>query len=330
MKEQPKVVAQILETIRQHQTFCVVGHIRPDGDCIGSTLALTLALQAEGKDVVCWNQDPVPAKLKFLDPERVVHRPKSGQQFDCVIAVDSASWERIGTAAEDLVDRKVLINVDHHTSNTGYGDINWISAKEASSGELVTKLIRWAGWKLTPQIANCLFAAVSTDTGSFQYGSTKPETFETAADLVEAGADLGAVCQEVYHSHPLSRVRLLRHLYSKFKLTANDRIAYCWLRKRDFSRAGAEREEAEGLIDKLREMEPVIAACIFEEMEPELTRISFRSKDDRIDVNAVAQQFGGGGHKSAAGARVEGTQLAVQRRVVAVLRRALKAGLKKS
>jgi phosphoesterase RecJ-like protein len=329
MKEQPKPVGQILEAIRKHRAFCVVGHIRPDGDCIGSTLALTLALKAEGKDVVCWNQDPVPAKLKFLDPDGVVERPKSGQKFDCVIAVDSASYERIGTAAEDLADRKVLVNIDHHTSNTVYGDINWVSAMEASSGELVTKLIRYAGWKLTPQIANCLFAAVSTDTGSFQYGSTKPETFETAADLVEAGADLGTVCHEIYHSHPLSRVRLLRHLYSKFKLTADDRIAYCWLRARDFSRAGADREEAEGLIDKLREMEPVIAACIFEEMEEGIIRISFRSKDDRLDVNAVAQQFGGGGHKSAAGARIEGTPLAVQRRVVAALRRALKSGLKK-
>jgi bifunctional oligoribonuclease and PAP phosphatase NrnA len=329
MKPYPQIVGRILEIIRQHRTFCVVGHVRPDGDCLGSQLALTLALRAEGKDVVCWNQDPVPSKLKFLDPDRVVQRPRSGQSFDCVISVDAASYERLGTVCDDIQDRKILVNIDHHTSNTKFGDINWISAEEASSGELVTKLIRAGEWKLTPQMANCLFAAVSTDTGSFQYASTKPATFETAADLVEAGADLGEICHEVYHSHPLSRVRLLRHVYSKFKLTANDRLAYCWLRKRDFSRAGAEREEAEGLIDKIREIEPVIVAVIFEEMEPELTRISFRSKDERVDVNAVAQQFGGGGHKAAAGARVEGTPLAVQRRVVAALKRELKAGLKK-
>ena len=325
MKSLSESVGQVIEAVRRHQTFCVVGHIRPDGDCIGSQLALTLALRALGKDVVCWNQDPVPTKLKFLDPDRIVQRPKSGQSFDCVISVDCASYERLGTVGEAIGERKVLVNIDHHTSNTRFGDLNWISAEEASSGELVTKIIRAAGWEMTPQMANCLFAAVSTDTGSFQYSTTQPETFEVAADLVEAGADLGEICHEVYHSHPLSRVRLLRHLYSHFKLTANDRIAYCWLRKRDFSRAGAEREEAEGLIDKLREMEPVVVCCLFEELEPDITRLSLRSKDERIDVNAVAQLFNGGGHKSAAGARVEGlSQLAVQRRVVAALRRALK------
>jgi phosphoesterase RecJ-like protein len=325
MKSISESVGQVLEAIRRNQTFCVVGHIRPDGDCIGSQLALTLALRALGKDVVCWNQDPVPTKLKFLDPDRVVQRPKSGQRFDCVVSVDCASYERLGTVGDAIADREMLVNIDHHTSNTRFGDLNWISAEEASSGELVTQLIRAAGWTMTPQMANCLFAAVSTDTGSFQYATTRPETFETAADLVEAGADLGEICHEVYHSHPLSRVRLLRHLYSNFKLTANDRIAYCWLRKRDFSRAGADREEAEGLIDKLREMEPVVVCCLFEELEPEVTRFSLRSKDERIDVNAVAQLFTGGGHKSAAGARVEGlSQLAIQRRVVAALRRALK------
>lgn len=325
MKSLPESVGLILEAVRRHKTFCVVGHVRPDGDCIGSQLALTLALRGLGKEAVCWNQDAVPSKLKFLDPDRVVQKPKSGQSFDCVISVDCASYERLGTVADAIRDRGTLLNIDHHTSNTRFGDVNWISAEEASAGELVTQLIREAGWKMTPQMANCLFAAVSTDTGSFQYATTQPATFETAAGLVQAGADLGHICHEVYHSHPLSRVRLLRHLYSHFKLTDNDRIAYCWMRKRDFSRAGAEREEAEGLIDKLREMEPVVVCCLFEELEPGLTRLSLRSKDDRIDVNAVAQLFGGGGHKSAAGARIEGVSpLAVQRRVVAALRKALK------
>jgi len=325
MKSLPESVGRILEAVRQHQRFCVVGHIRPDGDCIGSQLALTLALRALGKDVVCWNQDPVPTKLKFLDPDRVVQRPKSGQSFDCVISVDCASYERLGTVVEAIGQRSLLVNIDHHTSNTRFGDVNWISAEEASAGELVTRLIREAGWTMTPQMANCLFAAVSTDTGSFQYATTQPATFEAAADLVQAGADLGHICHEVYHSHPLSRVRLLRHLYSHFKLTDGDRIAYCWLRTRDFSRAGADREEAEGLIDKMREMEPVVACCIFEELEPAVTRLSLRSKDDRVDVNAVAALFAGGGHKSAAGAKVEGvSQLAVQRRVIGALRKALK------
>jgi phosphoesterase RecJ-like protein len=180
-------------------------------------------------------------------------------------------------------------------------------------------------WPVTPAIANCLFAAVSTDTGSFRYSSTRPETFRAAAELVECGADLGRIGHHVYDSHPMSRFRLLRHVYRQARMTHDDRIAYFWLRRGDYGRAGAEREESEGLIDHIRSIEPVIVACVFEETEEGKVRVSLRSKSDAVDVNQVAQQFGGGGHRAAAGARLEGTPLAVQRRVLRALRRAIDA-----
>ena len=150
------------------------------------------SLKAAGKDVVCWNQDPLPAKLAFLDPHKLVRNPEGGRSFDCVIATDCASLERLGTTAQHIAKRRLFINIDHHPSNTRYGDVNWVSDKQASTGELIYQLLAAAKWPITRQIADCLFTAVSTDTGSFQYASTKPSTFQTASHLVERGADLGA------------------------------------------------------------------------------------------------------------------------------------------
>jgi phosphoesterase RecJ-like protein len=325
MKEQPKIITRIIEAVQAHRTFCVVGHIRPDGDCVGSQLGLTLALRAQGKEVVCWNEDPIPQKYEFLDNDHTFERPQAGREFDCVIATDAASFERLGSVGDCVQARKQLINIDHHASNTRYGDINWVAAREPSTGELVYRLLKAAQWPITRRIADCLFTAVSTDTGSFQYSTTTPGTYHVAGELVRRGANLAKICDEVYQSYPLSCVWLLRHIYNHYRLTDNDRIAYFWLKKRDFSRTGAESADTEGLIDHIRAIAPVVVACEFEELEPELTRISLRSKSDKINVNQIAAQFGGGGHPAAAGARIPGKPLSVQRRVIGAVRKALAA-----
>ena len=325
MKPHPQIIDRILEAIREHHSFCIVGHVRPDGDCIGSQLALALALRHEGKQVTVWNQDSVPQKYKFLNREGLLEKPRSGEAFDCVIATDCASFERLGKAGECVARRKLLINIDHHVSNPRYGDINWVSPREASTGELIYRLIKVARWPITPAIADLLFTAISTDTGSFQYPTSRPGTFHTGAELVTRGANLAKICDEVYQSYPLSRAKLLKHVYSKFRLADHDRIAWFWLKQADFNRTGAESDDTEGLIDHIRAIEPVVVACVFEEISPELTRISLRSKDPRVNVNEIAGQFGGGGHPAAAGARIAGTPLATQRRVIAAIKKALRA-----
>lgn len=323
MKPLPKIINRILDGIKASETVCVVGHIRPDGDCVGSQVGLALALQNAGQKVTCWNQDPVPAKLRFMVPRGFLQPPRPGQRFDCVIATDCASFERLGTAGECVKDRGQLINIDHHASNTRYGDINWISPKEPSTGELIFKLLKAANWPVTPPIADCLFTAVSTDTGSFQYPSTRPGTYHIAAELVKRGADLAKVCHEVYQSYPLSRVRLLQHVYNHFKLAHDNQLAWFWLKQADYARTGASSNDSEGLIDHIRDIDSVVVACVFEEAGPELTRISLRSKSGKVNVNEIAAQFGGGGHPAAAGARIPGRPLTVQRRVIAALNRAL-------
>lgn len=323
MKSHPQVIDRILEAIRVARTICVVGHIRPDGDCIGSQLGLTLALRAEGKDVLCWNEDPLPQKYRFLDRDGDFQKPRRGMKFDCVIATDCASFERLGKTGPFIARRKPLINIDHHASNTYYGDLNWVSPRDPSTGELIFRLLKIARWPVTPRIADLLFTAVSTDTGSFQYPTTRPGTFHVGAELVTRGANLAKICDEVYQSFPLSRARLLKHVYSKFKLTHNDRIAYFWLKQADLARTGANSNDTEGLIDHIRAIEPVVVACVFEELDPDLTRISLRSKSREVNVSDVAAQFGGGGHPAAAGARIPGPPLSTQRRVIAAIRKAI-------
>jgi len=318
-----RIIQRILEGIRSSETICVVGHVRPDGDCIGSQLGLAMALQNQGKKVVCWNQDPLPRKLSFLEPDHLLHPPKPGRHFDCVIATDCASFERLGTVSECIKDRNLFINIDHHESNTRYADINWIAARQPSTGELIFRLLREANWAITPPIADCLFTAISTDTGSFQYPSTRPNTYYVAGKLVDRGADLSKICNEVYQSYPLSRVRLLRHVFNHFHLTHDNQIAYFWLKKADFARTGASADDTEGLIDHIRAIEPVVVACVFEEIEPELTRISLRSKSEKVNVNEIASMFEGGGHPAAAGARIPGKPASVQRQVIKALKKAL-------
>jgi phosphoesterase RecJ-like protein len=323
MKPHPKVVDRIIEALRKHEAFCIVGHIRPDGDCVGSQLGLALALKNEGKKVACWNEDSIPQKYEFLDANGLLQKPQKGSKFDCVIATDCASFERLGKVGAAIGDRQLMVNIDHHESNTHYADLNWVSEREPSTGELIYRLLKIAKWPITKPIADCLFTAVSTDTGSFQYATTRPGTYHVAGELVRRGADLAKICDEVYQSYPLSRARLLKHVYSHFRLTHQNQIAYFWLRKIDFARSGAESSDTEGLIDHIRAIAPVVVACVFEELEPELTRISLRSKSDRVNVNEVAAQFGGGGHPAAAGARVPGRPLSVQRKVIGAIKRAL-------
>ncbi|MCX7872646.1 MAG: bifunctional oligoribonuclease/PAP phosphatase NrnA [Verrucomicrobiae bacterium] len=323
MKPYPKVIGRIIEAIKAYDSFCVIGHIRPDGDCVGCQLALAYALKNNEKKVAVWNDDEIPYKYKFLDVEHLIKRPREGYEFDCVITVDSANLSRLGNGVNCIGRRKLFINIDHHESNDRYGDINYVNGKASSTAELVYRILKAARWQITKPIADALFTGISTDTGSFQYSTTKPLTYHIAGELVSKGADIARICDRVYQSFPLSRVKLLKHVYSSFKLTCDDKVAYFWLRKEDFEKAGANCSDTEGLIDHIRSIEPVVVACVFEEEEPGLIRISLRSKSSLVNVNQIAKLFGGGGHAAAAGAKVRGTHLSVQRRVLSAIKNAL-------
>ena len=325
MKRRLKIIDKIIRAIKGSRTFAIGGHMRPDGECIGSQLAMGFALKNLGKKVTVFSQDEMPEKLAFLDPKKIITGPRKTRHYDCVLVTDCASYERMGTICDSVSRCDLLINIDHHSSNSRYGDLNWVDPKSASSGELVFRLLKQANWPITPPIADCLFTAISTDTGSFQYATTRPSTYMIAAELVKRGANLSRICEEVYQSYPLSRVKLQRHMYNSFKIIENNQIAYFWIRQADYKKTGASPDESEGLIDHIRNIQGVKIAGLFEEIEPELTRGSLRSKVPELDVSTIAVSFGGGGHLSAAGARIPGKQITIQRQVLAAVKKSLAA-----
>ncbi len=312
---------QICDLIRNEQRFLVLSHHRPDGDAVGSQLALVLLLRDLGKQVVAWNEDPMPAKFRFLPHSDLIQQPPSFKQdFDVVIAIDTTTWARAGTPAKSIGNHKHLVNIDHHVSNDNYGQINWVVPDAPASGQIAYDLIKAGGFTLTPDIATCLFVAISTDTGSFSYANTSAESLRVAAELVDTGIDVGAISRQVYESYPYARLQMLQSFLAQLKLGAGERLAYSWVTRRMFEETGALREDTEGLIDYIRAIDGVLVAALFEELpEDGQVRISLRSKHPAVDVNAVATQFGGGGHRAAAGARPVGPSAEIEAQVLAAL-----------
>jgi phosphoesterase RecJ-like protein len=308
---------EIGAVLRAHQRFAVLSHVRPDGDALGSQLALTLSLQQFGKDVLAWNEDGLLEKYSFLPGGDQLKTPSGGpQDFDVAIALDTATQNRLGTAAESVRSAKVWINIDHHPSNPGYGDLVYIDSTAPATGQILFELIRSQQLPIDPAIAENLFVAISTDTGSFQYPNTTARTFEIGAELLRCGVNVGRVSQLLYENYPRRRVELLRELLGTMRVEGHGKVASFSLSLKVAAKLQVKPEDNEGLIDHLRAIQGVIVAVFFEELVDGKVRVSMRSKSDAADVCAICQKFGGGGHKLAAGARVRGTLAEVEENVL--------------
>jgi len=310
-------LAQIGSALREHHRFAVLGHVRPDGDALGSQLALALSLQLLGKDVTVWNEDGLLEKYNFLPGgARLTQPPRQPLDFDVAIALDTATQNRLGTAGESVRHAKIWINIDHHPSNPGYGDLVYIDPTSPATGQILFELIQNQQLPMDPAIAENLFVAISTDTGSFQYPNTTARTFEIGAELVRGGVDVGRVSQLLYENYPRRRTELLRELLGTMRIEANGKIASFSLSLKVAAELGVRPEDNEGLIDHLRAIRGVIVAVFFEELADGKVRVSMRSKNEEVDVSAICQKFGGGGHKLAAGARVRGTLAEVEQEIL--------------
>lgn len=316
------------EAISQYRTFLVISHQRPDGDAVGSSLAMALALHQLGKAVEVWNEDPLPKKFDFLPGvEYWRTSPESAGKetdFDVIVSVDNANKKRLGRALEVLTHAKMWINIDHHASNERFGDLNIVDSDSPATGEILYRLFRDAGIKVTREMAVSLFVAISTDTGSFSYPATTAQSFHIAADLVGQGLKVGDISKIIYESHPLGRFKLMQRFLSKTGFHAGNRIAYSWIHPEDYRETQAMPEDSEGLIDMIRSIDTVVCAVMFEHLEDGKIRLSLRSKDPHVDVNKVAQKFGGGGHALAAGARTSGRADEVQKQVLSELEKILR------
>ena len=312
---------QIGRALREHQRFAVLSHVRPDGDALGSQLALGLSLKELGKDVRIWNEDGMLEKYSFLpQAEMLTKPPGEPEDVDVIVALDTAIQNRLGNALPAVRESKLCINIDHHPSNPGYGDLVYIDAKAPATGQILFELLKSEKLPLNPAIAENLFVAISTDTGSFQYPNTTARTFEIAAELVHAGVDVGRVSQVTYENYPRRRVELLRDLLGTMRFDADDRVASFSLSLATAKKLGVLPEDNEGLIDHLRAIRGVIVAVFFEELAEGKVRVSMRSKNDKVNVCAICEKFGGGGHVLAAGARVKGSLVEVETNILEEVR----------
>ncbi len=310
-------LAEIADLIRSKQRFVVMSHIRPDGDALGCTLAMGLCLRQMGKDVTMWNEEGCLEKFSFLPHSNLVQKPPTEpESFEVAIVLDTAVKERVGTCLAGVKHADTWLNIDHHISNPRFGDLNYIDSTAPAAGQILFELFRHGDLPITYEMADCLYVAISTDTGSFQYPSTTARTYEIGAELVKMGAKVGELSQKLYESYPRRRLELLKSLLNALRFTSNDRVASFALTQATSKSLGVLPEDNEGLIDYIRAVQGVVVAAFFEELDDQRVRVSLRSKDPRADVCKVAQQFGGGGHTLAAGIRMRGPLDEAQQRVL--------------
>jgi bifunctional oligoribonuclease and PAP phosphatase NrnA len=295
------MIAEVLKNIEQRKRFVLTSHARPDGDAIGSVLAFSQILRAMGKQAQVVLSDAVPRiyqPLPFSDT--VVQATEVRGGFEAAIILECDSIQR--TRLHGLEDR-FLISIDHHVSGRPFADVNWIDPNACATGELVFRLAREAGVPLSAQVATCLYTAVMADTGSFMFRGTNEHTFAVARELVLAGADPAACAFNVYFSHPTSKMRLLGAALSN--LHREGCLAWIWVTRDQMERCAAIDEDCEGLVNYALAIQGVEVAAFFRELSDGRYRVSLRSKG-KLNVAAVAERFGGGGHECASGCALEG------------------------
>jgi phosphoesterase RecJ-like protein len=295
--------AQVAEAIRQRQRFVVVSHARPDGDAIGSSLAMAYALRHLGKDARVLSRDAAPPPyVVFPGVPEIEIVSQIDDPGDAVIVMECGDVKRPGI---DGIERGYVINVDHHPGNGLYGALNWLDLSAAACGEMVFDLVQELGVPLTHEIALHVYIAILTDTGSFHYSNVTPRTFDICRQCMEAGVDPPAVARAIFHNNNLGRLKLFGAVLSRMQLDASSRIATLYVDQQLARDCGGTYEDTEGLINLPLTVKEILAVVFFKEVGPDDWRVSMRSKGD-VDINAIAREFGGGGHQNASGCSARG------------------------
>ena len=297
-------VAAVADAIRSHDRFLLVTHENPDGDALGSILALKLALDQLGKDSVMYlyGDAPLPVEYAFMPLDELRRRLPDDWRERVLIAVDCANDTRIGPEPEPLDGAPLVLDIDHHHDNTRFGQLNLIVPNASSTGEVLRDVFAQLGVELTPEIAEALYIALVTDTGRFQYSNTTAKALRLAAELVEAGADVHAIFRRVYETVQFAKLKLLARALERAQIYDGGRLVVSYLLRNDFTDIGAAEAYSEGIIDYLRAVEGAdMAALIREPRDGPARRISLRASNDELDVSAIARKWGGGGHRQAAG-----------------------------
>jgi phosphoesterase RecJ-like protein len=308
-------IANILDVIRRGERFLVCSHSRPDGDAVGSMLATGMMLEQLGKRADLVTADRIPSVYRGLPgADSILTVLRVHGPYDAVILLECDGLERAKVRG---LEPFFHINIDHHATGKTFGHLNWIDRHAASVGEMVHRLVKAAGCKVTPEMAACLYTTVLTDTGGFCYGATRASTFALAQELAEAGADPVRLAQDIYFSTATSKLLLLGAALSNLK--REGRLAWLWITHQDMVRTCAAEEDCEGIVNYAICIAGVEAAVFLRELPERTIRVSLRSKG-RVNVSAIAAKLGGGGHESAAGVTLDGPVIRALEEILAELR----------
>jgi len=309
----PGACRRICEALLRYRRIVITSHMRPDGDSIGSSLALAWALREIGTDARVVHRDRPPLQLEeFPGIADIEIGDTVPAGTEAAVVLECGDLARTGLSG---LEGLPVINIDHHPGNTGYGEARWFDGSYSACGEMVYEIIAELGVPLTSDMATQLFVAIVTDTGSFRYPGVSPRTFSMCARLLEAGADPVSVARKLYDSHTLGRLRLQGAVLRTLEVDPSGRLAMLTLTDAALAESGGAPDETDGLINLPLSVKAIQAAVFFKEAEDGHWRVSLRSKGD-IDVGRVARSFGGGGHKNASGCTLAGPLERVRERIL--------------
>jgi len=296
----------VADALRSNDCFLLVTHENPDGDALGSLLATKLALDAMGKDseMYLYGDAPLPREYGFMALDGLLRELPDDAGERVLVALDCANESRMGPQPDLVAQAPLTLDIDHHHDNSRFGDINLVVGDASSTGEVLRDVFAELEVALTPQMAEALFVAVVTDTGRFGYTNTTPKALRLAAELVEAGADVHRVFQDVYESVEFAKLKLLARALDRAQVYEGGRLVVSYLLESDFTELNAPEAYSEGIIDYLRAVEGAEMAALIREpprREGPRRRVSLRASNDELDVSAIARKSDGGGHRQAAG-----------------------------
>ncbi len=312
---------EIIDVLRRHDDFIIAGHRDPDGDSLGSSLALALGLEQLGKRAEVLSADPLfTAYLRLPESERIVVSHEAPEGYPVAVLMECSDVARSGIEG---LDGRLIVNIDHHANNPEFGDVNWVNPDVAAVGVMVYQLLEALGCEITKAIATHLYVAVLTDTGSFRYSNTDAEAFRVCAELVDCGVDPSVVAEAVYDNVPRDKIRLLAAGLASLIVDPDGRVASMALHHETLALSPG-KPDTEGIVNQGQALEGVSVAALFKEVEAGQFRVSLRS-DGSVDVAAIAASFGGGGHPRAAGCLVKGNLDEAKGVVLGAVREALDA-----
>lgn len=316
-------LAKVVSVLQERESFLITGHVSPEGDVIGSGMALALALRDMGKKAKVINKDPIPQQLLFLPHDGLFTQQKTiTQTADALIVVDSGSFERTGYAGPFSIP--TIINIDHHVTNPSFGNINWVLPTAMATGEMIYDLLKEMGTAMTPSIATCIYTALITETGSFRYVNTTSRALQIAGEMIEKGADPFRIASALFEANTSGRLKLLAEVLAKMEVSSDERIAWIQVMQAQLRKTGTTFEDTEDFVTYPRSIEKVEVAVFFREVGPEQFKISFRSQG-KVDVALLAKRWGGGGHTYAAGCTRIGPWEKVKEMILASVQEAIYA-----